>query len=199
MNLFLQIWGGCFYLLNKIFFAISEGKADRISRIIRIAGWLVYILGVPPWVIILIGNQDWIAASIEAGGVPAMLLGLYVSWHGDQKPRKFIYYVVTILTYTSLTIGVGFSVKHHGGITSFTQLLEIGVMFGFLLSGYYIAKNNPIGWLFFMLRNVSMAALMYMQNAPILMIQQLVSLFFVIYGFVKSIKYGSITKFKASL
>ncbi len=72
-------------------------------------------------------------------------------------------------------------------------------MFGFLLSGYYIAKNNPIGWLFFMLGNVSMAALMYMQNAPILMIQQLVSLFFVIYGFVKSIKYGSITKFKASL
>ncbi len=118
-----------------------------------------------------------------------MLLGLYISWHNHRKPSKLIYHIVTVLTYTVLTIGVGFSIKHHGGINSFTQLLEIGVMFGFLLSGYYIAKNNPIGWLFFMIGNICMAALMYLQNAQILMVQQLISLFFVVYGFINSIKY----------
>ena len=189
MDFFLQIWGGSCYLANKILFAISEGKLDRKRNIIRISGWLVYILGVPPWVIILISNQDWIAASIEAGGLPAMILGLYVSWFYDRKPRKIMYGLVTVLTYSSLSIGVGYSLVQHGGITSFAQILEIGVMIGFLLSGYFIAKNHPAGWLYFMLGNVCMAALMYIQRAPILMTQQLLSLLFVFYGFRNALKY----------
>lgn len=187
MDLILQIWGGTCYLTNKILFAISEGKVDSKGNKIRIGGWIVYILGVPPWVIILIKHQNWIAASIEAGGLPAMLLGLYVSWCRNRKPKKWVYILVAILTYTSLTIGVGNSVYQHSGITSFSQILEIGVMFGFLLSSYFIAKDNPVGWLFFMLGNISMAALMFMQGKSILMAQQLLSLGFVFYGFKNAI------------
>ena len=186
MEVFLQIWGGGFYLINKICFAFSEGEDTETGNRIRVFGWLAYILGVPAWVIILIGSQNLIAASIEAGGLPAMFLGLYISWHRGEKPNDGIYKLVTFLTYIALAVGVINSLYLHGGLTSLSQFLEIGVMFGFLLSGYYIAKQNPVGWLYFMLGNVSMAALTYIEGALILMVQQLVSLIFVIYGYKKS-------------
>lgn len=66
-----------------------------------------------------------------------------------------------------------------------TQVLEIGVMLGFLLGSYYMAKNSPNGWLFCMLMNLSMASLMFVQEKSILMAQQLLSLCFVLYGFKK--------------
>ena len=90
MDLILQIWGGIFYLSNKIMFALSEGKQGQAKKSLKIKGWVIYILGVPAWVTILISHQDWIAASIEAGGIPAMLLGLYNTYHDNQKENKFI-------------------------------------------------------------------------------------------------------------
>lgn len=185
MDLVLQVWGGLFYLLNKILFAVSEGKTGKARKNLRINAWVIYILGVPAWVTILILHQDWIAASIEAGGVPAMLLGLYNTWHDNKKQHKIFNRIVTACTYAALVFGFSYSIIHHGGITSITQILEIGVMLGFLLGSYTIAKNNPAGWFFFMLMNLSMATLMFMQDKPILMAQQLVSLLFVIYGFSK--------------
>lgn len=183
MNLILQIWGGLFYLTNKILFAFSEGKPER--KKIRISGWIIYILGVPAWVIILISHQDWIAASIEAGGIPAMLLGLHNTLHNNTK-NYFFNKLVTFFTYSSLAFGLFYSILHHGGITSTSQILEIGVMIGFLFGSYFIAKKKSYGWLFFMLMNICMASLMILQGKSILMIQQLVSLFFVVYGFKKS-------------
>jgi nicotinamide riboside transporter PnuC len=64
-----------------------------------------------------------------------------------------------------------------------TQILEIGVMIGFLLGSYLLAKNRSRGWLFFMLMNVSMGSLMLLQDKPILAFQQAVSLCFVVYGY----------------
>ena len=151
-------------------------------------GWVIYILGVPAWVIILIGHNNWIAASIEVGGIPAMLLGLYNTYYNNQKQNKLFNKTVTLCTYSSLVFGFLYSVNHHQGITSISQVLEIGVMLGFLLGSYTMAKNNPVGWLFFMLMNLSMAALMLLQDKPILMTQQLASLCFVAYGFIKSRK-----------
>ena len=186
MDLVLQIWGGAFYLANKILFAVSEGKQGLPKKNLKIKGWIIYILGVPAWVSILIAHQDWIAASIEAGGVPAMLLGLYNTYYDHKKDNKRFNQIVTFSTYASLLFGLLYSVMVHAGITSISQLLEIGVMIGFLLGSYLIAKNNPAGWLFFMLMNLSMAILMLLQDKPILMAQQLVSLGFVIYGFIQS-------------
>jgi hypothetical protein len=183
MDLILQAWGGGLYLLNKAFFALAEGKDKARKRRFRILGWTVYILGVPAWIIILIGKHDWIAASIEAGGIPAMIFGLCNAYRDTHIPNKKLDLVAACFTYAALLFGVGYSLYDYGGITSATQLLEIGVMIGFLVGSYLLAKKNVSGWLFFMLMNVSMATLMLLQNKPLLSIQQLLSLCFVIYGF----------------
>lgn len=183
MDLLLQVWGGGLYLLNKIFFALAEGKNAARKRTLRLVGWSVYILGVPAWVIILVSKHNWIAASIEAGGVPAMLFGLYNVYRDDALPSKKFDLVASLSTYSFLILGVAYSLYDYGGIVSVTQLLEIGVMIGFLLGSYLLAKNNARGWLFFMLMNGSMATLMLLQHKPLLTAQQLTSLCFVIYGY----------------
>lgn len=186
MDFFLQLWGGLCYLLNKIFFSISETQNVNTERKLKIIGWVLYIIGVPAWVIILVGHNDWIAASIEAGGIPAMILGLYNTIHDHKKTHKAFNAVVTFCTYASLVFGLSVSLYIHGGIVSISQILEIGVMLGFLLGSYFLAKGNSNGWLFFMLMNISMAALMYIQGKPVLMGQQLLSLCFVFYGYTKA-------------
>jgi hypothetical protein len=188
MDLILQIWGGGFYLFNKVFFALAEGKEENTKRRLKIIGWIIYLLGVPAWVIILVGKHDWIAASIEAGGVPAMLFGLFTVYQNSDTPNKIFDFIASLFTYAFLVFGVCYSVYDYGGITTVSQLLEIGVMIGFLIGSYLLAKNNSYGWLFFMLMNGSMGSLMLIQKKPILAIQQVVSLCFVIYGFSVSIK-----------
>jgi len=188
MDLILQIWGGGLYLLNKIFFAVAEGRGETTKRTLRITGWSVYLIGVPAWVIILVGKHNWIAASIEAGGVPAMLFGLYNVYRNPEVPNRAFDRFASFCTYAFLLFGVGYSLYDYGGLVSLTQVLEIGVMLGFLVGSYLLAKKNLYGWLFFMLMNVSMATLMFLQHKPLLATQQLVSLCFVIYGFTVSFR-----------
>ncbi|MCK9175412.1 MAG: hypothetical protein M0O96_09065 [Desulforhopalus sp.] len=188
METLLQFWGGAFYLINKIFFALAEGKKQTVKRKLKLCGWGIYILGVPAWVIILLGEQNWIAASIEAGGVPSMFLGLYTVYKRSKTPNKIFDNIASFFTYCAIVSGVSYSLFDYGGITSLSQILEAGVMLGFLLGSYLLAKNNRSGWLFFMLMNGSMATLMLVQNKPLLAAQQLLSLCFVIYGFWKSKK-----------
>lgn len=183
MDLLLQIWGGGCYLSNKALFAIAESRQADLRKRLRILGWLVYIIGVPAWVIILVGHDNWIAASIEAGGIPAMLLGLYNTMHDHQRQHRWFNHFVSFCTWGSLVFGVAFSVWDNGGLGSLSQMLEMGVMVGFLMGSYLLARGNPVGWLMFMLMNLSMSTLMGLQDKHILMIQQLVSLCFVIYGF----------------
>ena len=192
MDLILQIWGGSFYLTNKICFALAEDKEKSRKRQLKIIGWLLYILGVPAWVTILIFKHDWIAASIEVGGIPAMLFGLFNVYKNSQKPNRIFDIIASFFTYAFIIIGTGYSFYDYGGITSVNQLLEIGVMVGFLLGSYHLAKNNTYGWLFFMIMNGSMGTLMIIQNKPILAIQQAVSLYFVVYGFMTAIKVASV-------
>lgn len=183
MELILQVWGGGFYLLNKVFFAFAEGKEEKNKRQLKIIGWIIYLLGVPAWAIILISKHDWIAASIEVGGIPAMLFGLFTVYQNTGIPNKVFDFIASFFTYTFLILGTCYSVYDYRGITSVSQGLEIGVMIGFLIGSYLLAKSKSYGWLFFMLMNGSMGSLMLIQNKPILAVQQLVSLFFVIYGF----------------
>jgi hypothetical protein len=188
MDLVLQIWGGLFYLTNKICFALAEGKEKNRKRQLKIIGWTIYILGVPAWVAILIIKHDWIAASIEAGGIPAMLFGLYNVYKNSEKPNSFFNIIASFFSYAFIIFGTSYSLYDYGGITSISQLLEIGVMIGFLLGSYHLAKNKAFGWLFFMIMNGSMGTLMIIQNKPILAIQQTVSLCVVVYGFITAIR-----------
>ena len=43
MDLILQIWGGGFYLFNKVFFALAEGKEENTKRRLKIIGWIIYL------------------------------------------------------------------------------------------------------------------------------------------------------------
>ena len=190
MDMFLQSWGGLFYLTNKICFALAEGKEENRKRQLKIIGWIIYLLGVPAWVIILIFKHDWIAASIEAGGVPAMLFGLFNVYKNSQHPNKLFDIIASVFTYFFIIFGISYSLYDYGGVTSISQLLEIGVTAGFLMGSYLLAKNMIWGWLFFMLMNGSMGTLMFIQNKPILAFQQTVSLCFVVYGFIAAVKFN---------
>ena len=117
-----------------------------------------------------------------------MLFGLYNVYQNSEIPNKIFDFIASLSTYSFLILGVGYSIYDYGGITSVSQILEIGVMIGFLIGSYLLAKNNSYGWVFFMLMNGSMGSLMFLQNKPILAVQQLVSLCFVIYGFAMAVK-----------
>lgn len=193
MNISLQIWAAASYLSNKILFAFAENKPEASKRTMKIWGWVVFIIGVPAWVIILISKNDWIAASMEAGGLPSMFLGLYNTIYDKQPAKKLWSHAVSLFTICALIGGIFFSLQHHGGLHSLSQFFEIGVVVGFLIGSYLMAKDNINGWLFFMLMNISAASLMLLHSNFILMVQQLVSLGFVIFGFLqarKSLKTG---------
>jgi nicotinamide riboside transporter PnuC len=190
MDLALQAWGGGLYLLNKIFFAVAEGQLEANQRKLRMAGWLVYIFGVPAWVIILVGKHDWIAASIQVGVVPSMLFGLYNAFTHTERPNKTFDRIASLCTCVCLALGGSYSLYDYGGLTAVSQILELCIMVGFLVGSYLLAKKNLYGWLFFILMNACMGTLMLLQHKPLLSAQQLLSLCFVVYGFSVALKYS---------
>ena len=112
-----------------------------------------------------------------------MILGLIIAWQGGKRIPKILDKLSLIFAYTLIIAGIIYSVYIHGGITTLDQILETGVMAGFLGGTYLLAKNSRNGWLLFMIMNISMGLLMYLQESFILAGQQLVSLLFVIYGY----------------
>jgi len=176
----LQFWGGSFYLLNKIFFSQAERNNDQEKiRFWRINSWIVYLIGLPAWVIIFLSERNWIAASVEGSGALAMIIGLIIAIRGKGKEPKWFDYIARL----AIVVGITYSLYDFGGITTVTQLLEIGVTIGFLFGTYQLAKQNPTGYLWFLLMNSSNAILMLVQNYPWLFVQQLISLGFVLDAF----------------
>ncbi len=159
MVLVLQIWGGLFYLLNKIFLSCAERTETKDtagkSRW-RIWSWIIYILGVPPWVIILVQERKWIAAALEAGGLPAMILGLVIAIRGTQGNAKWPDYVIV----ACIIAGIGYSVYDWGGITTLPQWYEIAMITGFLIGTYKIARLKVSGYLWFILMHLACIGLL---------------------------------------
>ncbi|MHB9291577.1 hypothetical protein Holit_00655 [Hollandina sp. SP2] len=186
MDVFLQIWGGAGYLLAKLFLSHAEGLKD--DRTWRLMGWSVYLIGLPAWVVLLASKQNWIASAIEVGGAPALISGLVMAWKRlDQLPR-WIDGCVKGVTYLMIIFGMAYSVYYFKGIMTLSQILEIGVTFGFLLGTYLLAKRNPWGWLLFAEMLICMALLMYRQGTLILCVQQILSLVIAINGFIRGIR-----------
>ncbi len=186
MDYFLQAWGGGCYLLNKALLARAEGGSNR--RQLRIWGWGIYLAGLPAWVIILVMKRDWMAATIEAGGAPAMLLGLIITIQGLQQTPGSLEKLCKWFAYGLLAAGVLYSLYDYRGLTALSQLLEIGVMAGFLIGTWLLATKKASGWLWFMLMNTSMGVLMWTQYKPVLAGQQFLSLCFVVHGYWRSKK-----------
>ena len=180
MHQVLQWIGGGFYLLNKIFLSFSEHARNRgdeaRARRWRIASWVVYLVGLPPWVIIFISWRNWIAASVETSGAPAMLLGLVIALRGTTKnPPRWLDHLALVC----IPLGFGYSLYDFGGITTINQWLEIGLVLGFLVGTYLLAKERASGYLWYVLMHVTCGWLMWIQGYPWLFLQQLVSLVFI--------------------
>ena len=174
--LLLQIWGGVFYLLNKMCFSRAErSKSIKKKQTWRIRSWVVYLAGLPAWVVVFITEHNWIAAAVESGGAPAMLTGLLIALKGRGREPRWLDYIARVAVVSGLVL----SVWDYGGITTLKQVLELGIAAGFLLGTYLMAKNNIQGYFWLMLGNVTCSTLMGIQGYYILMTQQLLSLIFV--------------------
>jgi hypothetical protein len=193
IDLFLQIWGGIGYLLAKIMLASAEGINN--GRKWRIIGWVSYLIGIPAWVILLAGKNNWVVAAIDLGSIPSMILGLVITWRQDTQVNKVFDMVVKCFTFFMIILGISYSVYYFHGITTFSQILEILVTFGFLLGSYLLAKNNPTGWLLFALMCICMGILMLLQDKTLLVFQQGISLFVVIFGYVRAIQKMKLKKY----
>ncbi|MCJ2165774.1 MULTISPECIES: hypothetical protein [unclassified Pseudodesulfovibrio] len=177
MEIVLQIWGGASYLINKVCFSRAERSATfRGNRSWRIWSWGIYLAGLPAWVIVFVSEHNWIAAAVESGGAPAMTIGLIIALRGQGNEPKWLDY----LARSAVFVGLGASLYEFGGITTVNQILELCIAAGFLMGTYLMAKDNIHGYFWLMLGNVSCSALMGIQNYSILMVQQLISLVFVV-------------------
>jgi hypothetical protein len=186
IDLFLQIWGGAGYLAAKILLAFAGGINN--NRRLRIIGWFSYLIGIPAWVILLAGQNNWVVAAIDIGSIPSMILGITRAWKHDAQVNKAFDIFVKYFTFLMIVTGTSYSIYYFHGITTFSQILEILVTFGFLSGSYLLAKNNSIGWLLFALMCICMLILMLIQNKMLLVCQQGVSLVVVIFGYIKNIQ-----------
>lgn len=176
LQILFQVWGGLFYLLNKIFFSRAERATNHNQRLWLIWSWVVYLIGLPAWVIIFIIERNWMAAAVEAGGATGMMLGLIIAIKGNGQEPKWLDYIARIVA----VLGIGYSLYDFGGITTFNQILEFGIVVGFLLGTYCLAKQKLSGYLWLILMNASNAWLMGIEHYPWLLLQQIISLGFVI-------------------
>ena len=154
---FLQVWGGLFFLLNKIFFSMAERASNHNRKQkLQICAWLVFLIALPAWIFVFISERNWIAAAVEAGGAPAMVVGLYIALRGNGNEPAWLDYFAKI----AVGVGLGFSFYDFGGVVSFVQILELGIAIGFLLGTYQTAKQQPSGYFWFVVGNISCAILM---------------------------------------
>jgi hypothetical protein len=178
MLVIMQLLGGGFYLLQKVFLSIAE-RAERKNpnnKRWRVWAWIVYLVGLPPWIVIFVVERNWIAAALEASGAPAMILALTIALRGKgQKPgwldRVAIFAIVA---------GIAYSLYDFGGLTTLNQFLELGIVLGFLIGTYQLAHEKPAGYLWYILMCSFTAVLMWVEHYPWLVAQQIVSLGFIV-------------------
>lgn len=172
---------GIGYFLQKVFLLVAEGDETEKARKWRIAGWSVYLIGLPMWLIVFYVENDWILFFVEAGGAPSMVLGLIIA----LRKRGNIPYWLDHLAIAMTILGITVSLYSFGGLVANTQFLELGVAIGFLVGTYQLAKKQPSGWLWYLLMNGSNATLMWLQGYELLMIQQLFSFLVGVLAFAK--------------
>lgn len=178
MSALMQILGGIFYLLNKVFLSFAERteKNNYHQWNWRVWSWITYLIGIPAWLVIFFWERNWIALALEAGGIPAMILGLIIAIKGNGKEPKWLHYIAVL----SIVLGLGYSLYDFRGLTSINQVAELAMVTGFLIGTYQIARKKLSGYLWYMLMHIACIWLMYLDNYPWLIIQQIVSLIFVI-------------------
>ena len=175
-TLFLELWGGAFYLLNKIFFCCLERtRSEHRKLVYHKLAWISYIVGVPPWVFVLALERNWIAAAVESGGIPSMIMGLLAYSKQKQKGRALDHF-----SKIATLAGVAISFYDIGGLFGFIQIVEILLAMGFLLGTYFSAKGSVVGYYWLAFANLCCAYLTWIQGYAFLAGQQLISILFIL-------------------
>lgn len=182
MSLIIQLFGGIFYLLNKIFLSITERREsiDSKDRTWRIRAWIVYLIGLPAWVLLFIREHNWIAAALEIGGAPSMILGLTIAIKGKEDKPKWLDAAALV----AIVLGLSYSWYDFHGIRKFSQWLEIGIVTGFLIGTYQLALERLSGYVWYLFMCGCCATLMYFEKYPWLLGQQLVSILFILDAYI---------------
>ena len=110
-----------------------------------------------------------------------MLLGLVTALRGTTKntPRR-----LDLLAIVCIPLGFAYSLYDFGGLNTINQWLEIGLVVGFLVGTYLLAKERASGYLWYVLMHVTCGWLMWIQGYPWLFLQQVASLGFIVYAYV---------------
>jgi len=180
IKILLEVLGGSLYLANKILFCVKE--RSRNQRKWHILSWTAYLLGLPLILVLFSLERDWIVVGVEAGGAPAMAMGLVIALRGKGKEPRWLDRAAILAVF----LGIAGSAYDFGGITKTTQLLELSLSIGFLLGTYRLAKENSDGYLWFLLMNSSCAALAWAQDLHFIFVQQLASLVFVFDAYIRT-------------
>lgn len=110
-----------------------------------------------------------------------MLLGLVMAFRGTTKdPPAWL----NRLAFVCAPFGLAVSCYDFGGLKTLNQWLEIGLVAGFLIGTYQLARDRASGYLWFVLMHVSCGWLMYIQGYPWLVAQQIASLGFILDAYV---------------
>jgi hypothetical protein len=136
----------------------------------------MFLIGIPAWIILFVLGHNWIAAALEAGGIPSMIIGLFIALRGTGKEPSWLHYVAI----TAIVCGLGYSLYDFHGFNTFTQAAELIMTTGFLIGTYQIARKKLSGYLWYILMHVACIALMYLQYYPWLLVQQIISIGFVL-------------------
>lgn len=187
MGTVLQIWGVLIALLGKLLLSLAEGRGTDMESKLRFSGWLSYLISQPAWIIIYLSNRNYIATGIEIGIIPSMIIGL-VTANKDSNMPGILSSIYKIFLYSVPFLGVLYSFYDFGGFHSLTQWLEAGVLVSYFVGIHFLANKNPKGWLWFMINNSCLIALMAIQGIYIIMAHQIFSFFLNILGFLRSRK-----------
>ena len=105
-----------------------------------------------------------------------MLLGLVIAVRGiNKKPPPLL----DRLALVCIPLGFAYSLYDFGGLNTINQWLEIGLVAGFLVGTYLLAKEKPSGYLWYVLMHITCGWLMWIQAYPWLFLQQVISLGFI--------------------
>ncbi len=184
MEMFLQLWGGLFYLLHKVFCSRYERvkKTDLVkAQAWRTRSWIVYLTGLFAVVPMLLIKQNWIFAALEASALPVMVLGLVLAIRKRTKAEiDQLLGQLDPIVYTLIGFGLGYSFRYFGGFVTMNQWLEISASAGFLVGTYLQAKDDERQYVAYVLMNVVTCALMFHEGYWLFMVQQMVSIGFVV-------------------
>lgn len=173
-----QILGGVFYLLNKIFLSLGERNGKKVLGKFNFKtwSWISFLIGLPFWLILFFIEKNYIALALESSAIPSLVLGLINSKGLNKKEPFWIKYFVIF----SVIFGLYFSIDHNHGLNSLKQFSEIIMVSTFLIGTYYLAKGKNIGYLYYIFMHLSCIYLMHLNNFWFLVIQQIISIGFVL-------------------